>query len=156
MNSTKIVLKLIYLNIFLFLFCTTCLSKTIEVGMWTNFKGKKNDMRYDSRIVSINLGDTVFWKSYGKDHNVEFITEGIPIGVEKLNSELDQDVKFTFTIPGIYAYVCTLHINIGMIGFVIVDNDLHNLYKVKKIKYSGFARRIAKKLIKKIEKDYGD
>ena len=119
-------------------------------------KSVRQNLHERPRIVSIDVGDTVFWKSYGKDHNVEFITEGIPIGVEKLNSELDQDVKFTFTIPGIYAYVCTLHINIGMIGFVIVDNDLHNLYKVKKIKYSGFARRIAKELIKKIEKDYGD
>ena len=124
--------------------------------MWSNFQGKKNNMRYDPRIISINVGDTVFWKSLGKDHNVEFIVEGIPVGVEKLNSELNQDVEFTFITPGIYAYVCTLHINIGMIGFVVVGNDLHNLKEVKKIKYSGFARRIAKELIEETEQKYGD
>ena len=156
MSLTNIVLKLFFSILFLFLFCAISFSKTVEVGMWSNFQGKKNNMRYDPRIISINVGDTVFWKSLGKDHNVEFIVEGIPVGVEKLNSELNQDVEFTFITPGIYAYVCTLHINIGMIGFVIVGNDLHNLKEVKKIKYSGFARRIAKELIEKMEKDYGD
>ena len=156
MSLTNIVLKLFFSILFLFLFCAICFSKTVEVGMWSNFQGKKNNMRYDPRIISINVGDTVFWKSLGKDHNVEFIVEGIPVGVEKLNSELNQDVEFTFITPGIYAYVCTLHINIGMIGFVVVGNDLHNLKEVKKIKYSGFARRIAKELIEEIEKGYGD
>ena len=156
MSLTNIVLKLFFSILFLFLFCAICFSKTVEVGMWSNFQGKKNNMRYDPRIISINVGDTVFWKSLGKDHNVEFIVEGIPVGVEKLNSELNQDVEFTFITPGIYAYVCTLHINIGMIGFIIVGNDLHNLKEVKKIKYSGFARRIAKELIEEIEKGYGD
>ena len=156
MSLTNIVLKLFFSVLFLFLFCAICFSKTVEVGMWSNFQGKKNNMRYDPRIISINVGDTVFWKSLGKDHNVEFIVEGIPVGVEKLNSELNQDVEFTFFKPGIYAYVCTLHINIGMIGFVIVGNDLHNLKEVKNIKYSGFARRIAKELIEEIEKGYGD
>ena len=156
MSLTNIVLKLFFSILFLFLFCAICFSKTVEVGMWSNFQGKKNNMRYDPRIISINVGDTVFWKSLGKDHNVEFIVEGIPVGVEKLNSELNQDVEFTFITPGIYAYVCTLHINIGMIGFIIVGNDLHNLKEVKKIKYSGFARRIAKELIEEIEQKYGD
>ena len=156
MSLTNIVLKLFFSILFLFLFCAICFSKTVEVGMWSNFEGKKNNMRYDPRIISINVGDTVFWKSLGKDHNVEFIVEGIPVGVEKLNSELNQDVEFTFITPGIYAYVCTLHINIGMIGFVVVGNDLHNLKEVKKIKYSGFARRIAKELIEEIEQKYGD
>ena len=156
MSLTNIVLKLFFSILFLFLFCTICFSKTVEVGMWSNFQGKKNNMRYDPRIISINVGDTVFWKSLGKDHNVEFIVEGIPVGVEKLNSELNQDVEFTFITPGIYAYVCTLHINIGMIGFVVVGNDLHNLKEVKKIKYGGFARRIAKELIEEIEQKYVD
>ena len=156
MSLTNIVLKLFFSILFLILFCAICFSKTVEVGMWSNFQGKKNNMRYDPRIISINVGDTVFWKSLGKDHNVEFIVEGIPVGVEKLNSELNQDVEFTFITSGIYAYVCTLHINIGMIGFVVVGNDLHNLKEVKKIKYSGFARRIAKELIEEIEKNYGD
>ena len=156
MSLTNIVLKLFFSILFLILFCAICFSKTVEVGMWSNFQGKKNNMRYDPRIISINVGDTVFWKSLGKDHNVEFIVEGIPVGVEKLNSELNQDVEFTFITPGIYAYVCTLHINFVMIGFVVVGNDLHNLKEVKKIKYSGFARRIAKELIEEIEQKYGD
>ena len=147
MSLKNIVLKLFFSILFLFLFCAICFSKTVEVGMWSNFQGKKNNMRYDPRIISINVGDTVFWKSLGKDHNVEFIVEGIPVGVEKLNSELNQDVEFTFITPGIYAYVCTLHINIGMIGFVVVGGDKSNLENIKKIRFSARSKKIAPDLI---------
>ena len=147
MNLTNIVLKLFFSILFMFLFCAICFSKTVEVGMWSNFQGKKNNMRYEPRIKSINVGDTVFWKSLGKDHNVEFIVEGIPVGVEKLNSELNQDVEFTFITPGIYAYVCTLHINIGMIGFVVVGGDKSNLENIKKIRFSARSKKIAPDLI---------
>ena len=150
----KISTKIIGTFLFLFFFYGSSFSKTVQVGMWTDFREEKNNMRYDPRIVSIDVGDTVFWKSYGKDHNVEFLEKGIPKFVEKFNSNLDEDVEYTFYIPGIYAYICTLHLNIGMIGFIIVDNNFHNLPEIKKIKYSSFARRIAKNLIKEIEKNY--
>jgi len=58
MSLTNIVLKLFFSILFLILFCAICFSKTVEVGMWSNFQGKKNNMRYDPRIISINVGDT--------------------------------------------------------------------------------------------------
>ena len=39
---------------------------------------------YSKKIVNVEVGDTVFWKSVNPGHNVEFIKGGVPEGVEKL------------------------------------------------------------------------
>jgi hypothetical protein len=39
----------------------------------------------------------------------------------------------------------------GMIGFVIVDNDLSNLDLIKKVKFLGKSKKIAAALIAELE-----
>ena len=112
----------------------------------------KRSMVFSTEIVRINSGDTVFWKATDKGHNVQFISKnGVPEGVEKFKSKIGKDAEFTFTIPGIYAYWCTPHKSMGMIGFVIVDGDLSNLDSIKKVKYLGKSKKIAQSLIAEIE-----
>jgi len=112
----------------------------------------KRSMVFSPEIVRIDVGDTVFWKSTDPGHNVEFISKnGVPEGVEKFKSKVGKDAQFTFTIPGIYAYWCVPHKTMGMIGFVIVDNDLSNLESIKKVKFLGKSKKIAKELISQIE-----
>ena len=112
----------------------------------------KRNMVFSTEIVRINSGDTVFWKATDKGHNVQFISKnGVPEGVEKFKSKIGKDAEFTFTIPGIYAYWCTPHKSMGMIGFVIVDGDLSNLDSIKKVKYLGKSKKIAQSLIAEIE-----
>ena len=112
----------------------------------------KRSMVFNTEIVKINSGDTVFWKATDKGHNVQFISKnGVPEGVEKFKSKIGKDAEFTFTIPGIYAYWCTPHKSMGMIGFVIVDGDLSNLDSIKKVKYLGKSKKIAQSLIAEIE-----
>ena len=112
----------------------------------------KRNMVFSLEIVKINSGDTVFWKATDKGHNVEFISKnGIPAGVDKFKSKVGKDTEFTFTLPGIYAYWCTPHKTMGMIGFVIVDNDLSNLDSIKKVKFLGKSKKIAAPLIVEIE-----
>ena len=48
--------------------------QTIEM---LNKLGKEH-MVYSQKIVSIEVGDTVFWKSTKPGHNVEFIKGGVP------------------------------------------------------------------------------
>jgi len=113
--------------------------------------GKRN-MVFSQEIVRINPGDTVFWKATDKGHNVEFISKnGVPEGVEKFKSKISKDTEYTFTIPGIYAYWCVPHKTMGMIGFVIVGDDLSNLDSIKKVKFIGKSKKIAKALIAEIE-----
>tara|TARA_Y100000590_G_C15385618_1_gene888104 strand:+ start:294 stop:776 length:483 start_codon:yes stop_codon:yes gene_type:complete len=112
----------------------------------------KRSMVYSQEIVRINSGDTVSWISTDPGHNVEFISKnGVPEGVEKFKSKVGKDTQYTFTIPGIYAYWCVPHKTMGMIGFVIVDEDLSNLDKIKKIKFLGKSKKLAKTLIAEIE-----
>ena len=117
--------------------------QTIEM---LNKLGKEH-MVYSQKIVNIEVGDTVFWKSTTPGHNVEFIKGGVPEGVEKFRSKISKDTQYKFEIPGIYAYWCTPHKGMGMIGFVVVGNDKSNLEAVKKIKYQGKSKKIAAELI---------
>ena len=107
----------------------------------------KESMIYSKKIVKINVGDTVFWKATDKGHNVEFIKGGVPEGVEKFKSKFNKDTQYTFNIPGIYAYWCTPHKSMGMIGFVVVGGDKSNLDAIKEIRFSAKSKKIAPDLI---------
>ena len=110
-------------------------------------KLNKESMVYSKKIVRIDVGDTVFWKSTDPGHNVEFIKGGVPSGVEKFKTKFSKDAEYTFTVPGIYAYWCTPHKSMGMIGFVVVGNDKSNLEDIKKLKFYGKSTKIAEALI---------
>ena len=104
-------------------------------------------MVFSKEIVRISSGDTVFWKATDKGHNVEFIKGGTPEGVKKFKSKYNKDTSYTFKTPGVYAYWCTPHKSMGMIGFVVVGNDKSNLEDIKKLKFYGKSTKIAEALI---------
>ena len=119
---------------------------TIEM---LNKQGKES-MVYSQKIVNVNVGDTVFWKATTKGHNVQFMKGGVPDGVEKFKSKMNKDTEYTFTVPGIYAYWCTPHKSMGMIGFVVVGGDKSNLEAIKSLKFFGKSKKIAPDLISKL------
>tara|TARA_Y100000768_G_C23967107_1_gene678428 strand:- start:971 stop:1441 length:471 start_codon:yes stop_codon:yes gene_type:complete len=118
-------------------------TETIEM---LNKLGKES-MVYSKKVVKIDVGETILWKATTKGHNVEFIKGGTPEGVEKFKSKMNKDVEYTFQIPGIYAYWCTPHKSMGMIGFVIVGNDKSNIDKIRTLKFFGKSKKIAPDLI---------
>lgn len=134
-----------YILIIFFLFSNYAMSETINIKM-LNKLGKER-MVYSEKIVRINVGDEIFWESTDKGHNVEFIKGGVPKGVEIFKSKINEHVSYKFTIPGIYAYWCTPHKSLGMIGFVVVDGEKSNLEKVKQLRFFGQSKKLAKKLI---------
>ena len=122
---------------------------TIEM---LNKKGKER-MLFSEKIARVNVGDTVFWKAKSKGHNVEFIMKnGVPDGVTKFKSKLNKDTQFKFTVPGIYAYWCTPHKSMGMIGFIVVGDNKENLAAIKKVKFFGKSKKLAKALIEQLQK----
>ena len=137
----KIILKIT----FILLFFNPVYSADQSIDM-LNKSGKEINV-YSKKVVNIDVGETVFWKSVNPGHNVEFIKGGVPDGVEKFRSSLSKDAKYTFETPGIYAYWCTPHKSMGMIGFIIVGNDKSNLENIKKIKYYSRSKKIAPELI---------
>ena len=141
----------IFLNIFrktviIFFLLSSSLFAADETIEMLNKQGKES-MVYSKKIIRINSGDTVTWKATTKGHNVEFIKGGVPEGVEKFKSKFNKDATYKFTVPGIYAYWCTPHKNMGMIGFVVVDEDKSNIEQIKKIRFNAKSKKIAPELI---------
>jgi len=139
MKSFKII------ALFLSILFTNANAADVTIEM-LNKQGKET-MVFSEKIVRVNVGDTVFWKATTKGHNVEFIKGGVPEGVGKFKSKFNVDTEYKFTIPGIYAYWCTPHKSMGMIGFVVVGNDKSNIDAIKSLKFMGRSKKIAPDLI---------
>ena len=139
-------MKNILTKILLILFFYTPAFSADQTVDMLNRLGKEINV-YSKKVVNVDVGDTVNWKSVNPGHNVEFIKGGIPEGVEKFKSKYNKDTSYTFKTPGIYAYWCTPHKSMGMIGFVVVGNDKSNLDAIKKLKFYGKSTKIAKELI---------
>ena len=137
-----------YILILFLIFSNYAMSEEINIKMLNRLD--KESMVYSKKIVNIDVGDTVFWEATDKGHNVEFIKNGVPEGVERFKSKLNKDVRYKFTIPGIYAYMCTPHKSLGMIGLIIVGDDKSNLEMIKKIKFFGKSKKLSKVLIDQI------
>tara|TARA_B110000263_G_C15168462_1_gene445747 strand:- start:196 stop:666 length:471 start_codon:yes stop_codon:yes gene_type:complete len=140
-NIIKI--SLVILSSTTFSISASAADQTVEM---LNKLGKEN-MVFSKKVVNVDVGDTVFWKSTKPGHNVEFIKGGVPVGVDKFRSKLSKDTEYKFEIPGIYAYWCTPHKGMGMIGYVVVGGNKSNLDAVKKIKYMGKSKKIALELV---------
>ena len=136
------------LTLLITLWTGAALGADVTVEMLNKLDGEY--MVYSKKIVQVDAGNTVFWKSVDKGHNVEFIKGGVPEGVEKFKSKLSQDTKYTFTVPGIYAYWCTPHKGMGMIGFVVVDGNKSNLDLIKQVRYLGKSKKVAKSLLSQL------
>ena len=144
---TKFLKSLITTFITLFI-TTTAFSEAHMIEMLN--KSGNEMMVYSKKIIKVNVGDTVTWKATTKGHNVEFIRNGTPEGVGKFKSKMNVDVDYKFEVPGIYAYWCTPHKAMGMIGFVVVGDDKSNLDKIKAIKFVGKSKKIAPELINQL------
>ena len=143
-------MRYIFVILFSLILSNTVVAEDATIEMLN--KLDKRSMVFSTEIIRINSGDTVFWKATDRGHNVQFISKnGVPDGVEKFKSKIGKDAEFTFTIPGIYAYWCTPHKTMGMIGFVIVDGDLSNIDSIKKVKFLGKSKKVAQTLIAEIE-----
>ena len=136
---------IIFFSLFSFEFAIAA-DQTVEMLNRLN----KESMVFEPKIVRVKVGDTVLWKANDKGHNVEFIKKGVPEGVDKFKSKYNKDTEYKFTIPGIYAYWCTPHKSMGMIGFVVVGGDKSNLDAIKKIRFSARSKQIAPDLINQL------
>ena len=142
-------------NITIYIFALTlflispAFADTYEVQMLNKLDKDRNV--FNPSIIYINSGDTVKWISADKGHNIAFTKKGVPEGVDLFRSNINADTEYTFMTSGIYAYNCTPHYGLGMIAFVVVDNDLSNFDQVAKIKYPGKSKKLAKALLEQIK-----
>ncbi len=141
MYSFKKFFATIYLWLSLFACSTTALTEVVKIE-FTEFDS------YSIEILHLNVGDTVEWHPVNEGHNVEFIVtpnmEALP---EK--SDMNEFHTMIFEEPGIYIYGCTPHLNTGMMGLIVVDNNFHNIQYANEINLSPVANSVLKRLLRK-------
>jgi pseudoazurin len=104
---------------------------------------------YSNEIVHINIGDVVEWIPTNEGHNVEFLIAPQKDFLPK-KSKMNELYSLIFEEPGIYVYGCTPHLNAGMLGLIVVNNDFHNIEHVNNLKLSPVAVSVLKKMLKKV------
>lgn len=83
--------------------------------------------------------------SSGAEHGM------IPDCAAPWNGAVDENLTVEFTVPGIYGHICVPHYEWGMVGLIVVGNDLSNLKSVKKIRHPGSARQVFRALLNDLE-----
>ena len=119
------------------LLSTPSLAADITIEM-LNKDADGNRMVYSQEIAKIEVGDTVTWLPASKGHNVEMISSPNDM---KFKSKNGKEAKITFDTPGVYYYWCTPHKGMGMIGLVVVGNDLSNIDDVASAKAIGKSKK---------------
>ena len=105
------------------------------------------DDSYSIEVAFIDAGDTIEWLPKNEGHNVEFLV-GPNMNALPHNSKMNESHSVLFKTPGIYLYGCTPHLNMGMLGLIIVGKDFHNLEKVNEVELSFVANSVLGRLIK--------
>ena len=135
----------IYILLALLIISKGTLAKTIQIEF------TENDS-YSIEVAYIDVGDTIEWLPKNKGHNVEFLV--VPdMDALPNNSKINEFHSILFKTPGVYLYGCTPHLNMGMLGLIVVDNDFHNLEKVNKVELSYVANLVVDRLIKIAQSD---
>ena len=101
---------------------------------------------YSIEVAHIAVGDTIEWLPKNEGHNVEFVAGPNMLSLPE-KSEINEVHTVIFKVPGVYLYGCTPHMNMGMLGLIIVGNDFHNLEKIKQIQLSRVATSVRDRLI---------
>ncbi len=126
---------------------TPSLAAEVTIEM-LNKDADGNRMIYSQEIAKIEVGDTVTWLPASKGHNVEMISS--PTNM-KYKSKNGKEAEITFDTPGIYYYWCTPHKGMGMIGLVVVGNDLSNIDDVANAKAIGKSKKKLKALLASLQ-----
>jgi pseudoazurin len=139
MEPVMRILPALFILTTLLIFSKGASAETVEIE-FTKFD------TYSIEVVHIDVGDSVEWLPESVGHNVEFIA-GPNMNALPKSSKMDDLHSVVFKMPGIYLYGCTPHLNMGMLGLVIVGNDLHNLEKLHDVELSRIAKSILANLI---------
>ena len=122
---------------------TPSFAANISIEM-LNKDANGNRMVYSQEVAKIDVGDTVIWLPASKGHNVEIISSPNKM---KFKSKNGKEAKITFDTPGIYYYWCTPHKSMGMIGLVVVGDDLSNINDIASAKAMGKSKKKLKNLL---------
>jgi len=90
-------------------------------------------------VVRIEPGDAVTFVAADKGHQVHAVPGMIPDGAQAFEGAMNQDLKVTFTVPGVYVVACRPHTALGMLAVIVVGDPV-NLDKIDPAALAGKAR----------------
>ena len=96
-------------------------------------QGSDGFMVFEPAVLKILPGDSVTFVATDAAHNSASISGMIPPGAKEWNGDLSKDITVTFDIEGVYAYQCTPHAMMAMVGIIEVGNNQSNLENIKTI-----------------------
>jgi pseudoazurin len=103
---------------------------------------------FEPALVTAQPGDTIRFVAKDKGHNSASLV--VPDGAKEWKGKLSEEVVVTVDVPGLYAYKCTPHFGLGMVGLIAVGDPSVNLEAVKSARYPGKAREVMAGLLKQI------
>ena len=118
-----------FLLIFVFIIQLELNASTHIVKMLN--QGSEGVMVFEPAYLRINPGDSVTFKATDAAHNSASIPGMIPENAQVWDSGLSKDLTVSFNEPGIYAYQCTPHVMMAMVGIIQVGDDISNLNTIK-------------------------
>ncbi len=94
-------------------------------------QGSGGVMIFEPAVLKVAVGDSVTFESTDAAHNSASLPGMIPANATPWNGQLSRDITVTLTEPGVYAYQCTPHSMMAMVGVIQVGDDSSNLDTVK-------------------------
>lgn len=83
-------------------------------------KGTDGAMVFEPAGIKIAPGDTVTFTPVDKGHNAESIKGMIPDGAAEFKGKMNEQIKVTFDVPGLYGVKCAPHAGMGMVAAILV------------------------------------
>lgn len=97
----------------------------------------KQKMVFAPDIVRAKVGDTVRFLPVDKQHFSQSYDDVLPAGAEGWKGKMNQEMDLVLAADGAYAYKCTPHEAMGMVGLILVGDVSGNYDAVKAKKFPG-------------------
>lgn len=104
-------------------------------------KGADGAMVFEPAGLKIAAGDTVTFIPTDKGHNAESIKGMVPDGATEFKGKMNEQIKVTFDVAGLYGVKCAPHVGMGMVAAILVgDAPAANLDAFNAVKLPKKAR----------------
>lgn len=134
---------------------STTLSPLAEIHLVKMRNTDPNDPNsinlFEPSILKIEKGDSVKFIAVDKGHNSASKKGMLPDGTLPWNSKLDEELEIVFNLDGTYGYVCLPHLEMGMVGLILVGDYSVNFEEAKNVRQRGGAKKAFRALFKEVE-----
>lgn len=117
----------------------------------TNPNDPNNINLFEPSILKIEKGDSVKFITVDNGHNSASKKGMLPDGALPWNGKLDEELEITFNLDGTYGYVCLPHLEMGMVGLILVGDYSVNFKEAKSVRQRGGAKKAFRALLKEVE-----